>query len=143
VGVLGFWKLSFTYRPGSCMISFTTPRMYPLRSAKSRLRSRAGAFLWWVCALNWRLIWLEYCASAGYTTYDGVRAPLCPDNATHLCSARKDHQQMFIQRGPTTSSQSDVLWQIICVWRCPGILSDASPRLWTHSHCQGCLEGRC
>lgn len=41
-----------THRPESWMISFTMPRTYPLRSAKSSARSWAGFLLRWVCALN-------------------------------------------------------------------------------------------
>lgn len=48
------FKFLTTHRPGSWMMSFTIPRIYPLRSAKSSFRNWAGAFRWWVCALNWR-----------------------------------------------------------------------------------------
>lgn len=41
-----------THRPESWMISFTIPRTYPFRSAKSRARSLAGFLFRWVCDLN-------------------------------------------------------------------------------------------
>jgi hypothetical protein len=47
-----FRQQESTNRPESWMISFTTPRIYPFRSAKSSARRRAGFLLWWVWALN-------------------------------------------------------------------------------------------